>query len=232
MSSILSTVFGRAFWAVVFLTACIRPAVAGGSDAVTTDGILSDSDLYHLATCGAQPDGDCSGPYVRWGSDSVTVAMLPAQPGFPRALTRNLSGALDRAIAEINGAGSGLRLKRRDSRAEDAQIVLTPSGLDAGARAKGLTNINNGAEIGVGYMAVYWTPSRRITRAGIAIAADIAADEIDSVVLEELFQTLGFIFDIDNPAYEGVSILSENSNLTTRIRGQDRDILRLHYPPL
>jgi hypothetical protein len=51
-----------------------------------------------------------------------------------------------------------------------------------------------------------------------------------SVVLEEVFQTLGPRFDIEGAAYEGVSILSQTSNATTRIIGQDARLLRWLYP--
>jgi predicted RNA-binding protein Jag len=49
-------------------------------------------------------------------------------------------------------------------------------------------------------------------------------------MLEELFQTLGFIYDIENRYYEGRSILSQDSNATTTLIGQDRKALRRLYP--
>ena len=38
-------------------------------------------------------------------------------------------------------------------------------------------------------------------------------------------------FDIEGKAYEGLSILSQTSNQTTAIRGQDARLLRWLYPP-
>jgi hypothetical protein len=221
----------RPMMALVLLASMALPALARDIDAVNTSGPLSDSDFYHLAACGAAPGGDCKGPYVRWRASSVTVALLPAERGFPGKRQSQLSQALDQAIAQINGARAGIRLKRRDAQGAEAQIVVTPTAFVSGERTHGLTNVTSGAQMGVGYMSIYWSTNRRITRAGIAIAADIEPGEMDSVVLEELFQTLGFVFDIDNAAYEGVSILSETSNDTTTITGQDRTILRMHYPP-
>jgi hypothetical protein len=43
-------------------------------------------------------------------------------------------------------------------------------------------------------------------------------------------QSLGFLYDIEGQAYDGVSILSQTSNATTTIAGQDAALLRLHYP--
>lgn len=216
---------------LAFVIVPAKGAFAQNQDFVSVNGRLSDLDFYHLATCGARPDGDCEGPYVRWRAGTLSVAILEPEPGFPKAKAKQLSRALDRAIAEINGVGSGIRLARRDQFAGRAQIVVTPTALVTGDRTKALTNVAAGAQMGVGYMSIYWNTNGRIMRGGIAIAADIGSEEMDSVVLEELFQTLGFIHDIDSPSYEGVSILSESSNQTTRIKGQDRKTLLMHYPP-
>jgi predicted RNA-binding protein Jag len=64
----------------------------------------------------------------------------------------------------------------------------------------------------------------------VLIAEDIAIEDLRSVMLEELFQTLGFIYDIENRYYEGRSILSQDSNATTTLIGQDRKALRRLYP--
>jgi serine/threonine protein phosphatase PrpC len=69
-----------------------------------------------------------------------------------------------------------------------------------------------------------------ITEASVLIAEDIAIEDLRSVMLEELFQTLGFIYDIENRYYEGRSILSQDSNATTTLIGQDRKALRRLYP--
>ena len=70
----------------------------------------------------------------------------------------------------------------------------------------------------------------RDAEASVLIAEDIAIEDIRSVMLEELFQTLGFIYDIENRYYEGRSILSQDSNATTTLIGQDRKALRRLYP--
>ena len=88
----------------------------------------------------------------------------------------------------------------------------------------------NGHQIGVGFMWLWWNERGEITDASVLIAEDIAIEDIRSVMLEELFQTLGFIYDIENRYYEGRSILSQDSNATTTLIGQDRKALRRLYP--
>jgi predicted RNA-binding protein Jag len=79
-------------------------------------------------------------------------------------------------------------------------------------------------------MWLWWNERGEITEASVLIAEDIAIEDLRSVMLEELFQTLGFIYDIENRYYEGRSILSQDSNATTTLIGQDRKALRRLYP--
>jgi hypothetical protein len=79
-------------------------------------------------------------------------------------------------------------------------------------------------------MWLSWDDALHIQAASILITSQIEAEQARSVVLEELTQSLGFLFDIENPYYEGVSILSQDSNETISIAGQDRAMLRMHYP--
>jgi hypothetical protein len=88
----------------------------------------------------------------------------------------------------------------------------------------------NGQQIGVGFMWLWWNERGEITEASVLIAEDIAIEDLRSVMLEELFQTLGFIYDVENRYYEGRSILSQDSNATTTLIGQDRKALRRLYP--
>lgn len=50
-------------------------------------------------------------------------------------------------------------------------------------------------------------------------------------MLEEITQALGFMTDIRNPAYDGVSVFSEDSNAAKTLGPQDIMALRRHYPP-
>lgn len=213
--------------ALVTLALLAMPSLA--SDGVATEGRLSDKDFYRLATCGATPGGDCQGPVVRWNSTQLTIAVSPPHRRYPPALAKKVSAALDRAIAQINGAGSAIRITRDDS-LTDPDIIVSLPALSEGDKTRGIPRIPNGHVIGVGFMWLWWNERGNITEASMLIADDITERDLQSVVLEELFQCLGFLYDIENRYYEGRSILSQDSNETTTITGQDRMILRTLYP--
>lgn len=199
-------------------------------DGVASSGRLSDDQFYRLITCGAAPGGKCDIPFVRWNKQRVSVALRPADKGYPPELARAVDRELDRAIAEINrAAGEALRLVR-DDRRSGADILVTRSRLREGQPTRGIPRMPDGEPVGVGFMWLWWDDDANITEASILISSDITMDDLRSVVLEELFQCLGFLYDIENPFYEGRSIVSQDSNETIRIEGQDRMALRRHYP--
>lgn len=215
-------------WGLV-LAACLAALPAFASDGVATEGRLSDKDFYRLATCGATPGGDCAGPVVKWAKPVITLALARAHRRYPPSLARRVSQELDRAIAEINSAGAGLRITRDDSLSEPDIIVSLPA-ISEGEVTRNIPRIPNGQQIGVGFMWLWWNEWAEITEASMLISEDITEQDLPSVVLEELFQCLGFLYDIENRYYEGRSILSQDSNDTTTIAGQDRMILRKLYP--
>lgn len=199
-------------------------------DGVASHGWLSDRDYYRLIACGAPPGGECRTPLVRWSGEVVSVALLPPERGFPAAILAQLDGDLNRAIAQINAAKSGLRLVRDDSLRKRAAIVVTPTSLREGDRTRRIPRMPDGEVIGVGFMWLWWDDRNAITQASILIAQDITPHDLRSVILEELFQCLGFLYDIENPYYDSRSIVAQDSNETTTIRGQDRKALLRHYP--
>ena len=205
------------------------PELAFASDGVISDGKLSNDDLYRLTACGAAPRSECQGRFVRWDQPIVTLAMPPADGNMDPALADQIDTALDQAIATLNAARAGIRLQRAVS-TTPPDIMIYRVGLKEGDRTNGIPGMTDGLEIGVGYMQINWDDALHITDGTIVIAADIDPKDVRSVVLEEVTQSLGFLFDIENPYYEGVSIFSQDSNETTAIAGQDRAILRLHYP--
>ena len=212
------------------LCACLCLSVpAAASDGVASEGRLSNDELYRLTACGAPPGGPCQGPLVRWDQPTVTVSMPPADDGMDPGLADQIDTALDQAIATLNKAHAGIRL-RRSAPSMPSDIVVYRIGLKEGDRTSGIPGMTDGLEIGVGYMQINWDDALRITDGTIVIAADIAPQDVRSVVLEELTQSLGFLYDIENTYYEGVSIFSQDSNETISITGQDRAVLRLHYP--
>ncbi len=220
--AIIITLLTVLAWALV-----TAPAVA--SDGVATAGKLSNADFFRLVTCGAAPGAECRGPVVKWPNRNVTVGLAPAHRRYPPDMAAAVSAELDRAIAQINGAGANLRLKRDDS-LENPDIIVSLPPLSEGMRSRNIPRIPDGQKIGVGFMWLWWDDNAAITEASMLIARDITEEDLPSVVLEELFQCLGFLYDIENPAYVGVSILSQDSNMTTTISGQDRMALRRLYP--
>lgn len=208
---------------------CLLTLPGLASDGIPTEGKLSDKDFFRLATCGATPGGDCDGPVVRWSQARITLALATPSRRYPAALAAKVSAALDHAIDEINSAGSDIRITRDDRLTEPDIIVSLPE-LSEGEPTRGIPRIPNGQPIGVGFMWLWWNENAEITAASMLIAEDIKEGDLPSVVLEELYQCLGFLYDIENRYYEGRSILSQDSNETTEITGQDRMALRKLYP--
>lgn len=199
------------------------------TDAIVTSGRLDDVEFYRLATCGARPGGPCKGPTLRWDKSRLTVRLArsndPVSPGFEA----RLMPAIRNAIAEVNGAGAGIRLSFTNASAAD--ITIRPTNLREGTVMTDSPGFAGPGIMGVGYMTVWSDPSNTIVEAVVLISTSISDADLTSVMLEEITQALGFLHDIDNPYYEGVSILSQTSNATTRLAGQDARILRMHYPP-
>lgn len=204
-------------------------AALAQSDGVASVGRLSDADLYRSMTCGAAPGGDCAGPVVRWNKTRLTVAFVDDSNGQLPEKTALIARSLDQAIETLNQAGANLHLNRRDS-AATADVTLHHVDLKEGDVTQNTPGFPDGLAIGVGHMWLSWDDALHIQTASILITSEIGEDEARSVVLEELTQSLGFLFDIENPYYEGVAILSQDSNATIAITGQDRVVLQMHYP--
>jgi len=214
-------------WAVV-LGLLATAATAQEWDGVAVDTLLPDADFFRLATCGAPPGGDCAGPMVRWPGRLVTVSLRPSAPPVPTEFTRDLSQALDHAIARINAVDMGLRLHRVET--SGADIRVTPTDRAEGSVLPDILFDTAAGVMGVGYMSYWWDAGLHLMSASILISITIKPAELRSVVLEELYQSLGPGFDVDGAAYEGVSILSQSANTTTTITGQDAALLQWLYP--
>jgi hypothetical protein len=221
----------RTLWlALPVLAGLALPALAEEFDGVRADRLLSDADFYRLATCGAAPGQPCDGPVIRWPAATVTVALISGRTAAERATAERISPHLDQAIARINAVGSGLRLQRVGE--AEADIRIRPTDLPEGAELADEPGVSAPGIMGVGYVSLWWDDAHHILDASILISTDISDADLPSVVLEELFQSLGPRFDIEGTAYEGVSILSQSSNATLTIAGQDARLLRWLYPPL
>jgi hypothetical protein len=214
----------------VLLTTLLLATPAFASDGIATVGPLTDTEFLRLLTCGATPDGPCQRDAVKWGNPGeLTLAFGPVPKGYNTAKANQISAAIDAAIASINAAGSAINLTRVDY-TDSPQITLRPTLFYENDAVYDEPGVADGEQIGAGYVYVYWDDRLRMTEGTILIARDIYESEIDSIVLEEITQSLGFLFDIENPDYENVSIFAQDSNTVLSISGQDAAVMRLYYP--
>lgn len=198
-------------------------------DGVAAEGVLSDLDFFRLVTCGAPPGGSCKGPVRRWAKPALRLTIRHGAGPAPIGLTARLQAAIDPALDQINGAGAAIRVERTPG--PFADITVIPTELTEGTVMTEVPGFSGPGVMGVGYMTLWSDEADRITSAVILISTAISDEDLPSVMLEEITQALGPLYDIENPAYDGVSILSQDSNLTTTITGQDAALLRWLYPP-
>ena len=209
--------------------AILIAAPAAAQDDVRARGPLGDADFYRLVACGRPPGGHCRIPMRRWPPDlatALTVAKLPDIEPVSPVIAAQIAQALDKAISEINGVGAGLHLTRLPDNSP-AAIRLQIRSPRSMAIASGITSRRDRPAGMV--IFVPFAPDR-ISGASIMIASDIGLRETNSVVLEELTQSLGLPFDISDKAYTRRSIFAQDSNAVTRLTGQDAAAIRLHYP--
>jgi hypothetical protein len=203
------------------------PAFAG--DGVPTAGLLSDAAFHRLVACGAPPGGECQSGLVAWPGPAVTIALHRGSGPVPGLAPDALSQAIDQAVVQVNGAGAALTLTRRPDDTL-ADIVIRPTAFREGQAVTGEVGMPDGTVIGVAQMNIMGNSKGQATLGVILIAADMTTRDLRSVVLEEIVQTLGLPWDIENPAYEGRSIFAQDTNSVITLAGQDAAVLRLHYP--
>ncbi|MFM2391250.1 MAG: hypothetical protein RLZZ437_2805 [Pseudomonadota bacterium] len=212
------------------LTLLATPALA--SDGIRTLGPLQDAAFLRLLTCGAPPEGSCAMAPVRWARpEELTIGFGPVPEGFPDTVADQIETAIDSALAAINGLGTAVQLRRATPQ-DRPHITLRPTLFAENDLVRDEAGIPDGARIGAGFVYVNWDESRHLTQATILIARDAKIPEIPSIVLEELVQSLGFLYDIENPDYAYVSIFAQDSNSVVTLTGQDATVLRLYYPNL
>ena len=206
------------------------PRAGTTQEYVAVPDLISDEAFYRLVACAAPPGGDCAKPLIRWPEERrlrLRVGIAQIDRGFADYRMDIVDRAIDRAIAEINGAGAHLYLERAFEAPFDVPFYLVDAPQGGAITGTSVPDLD-GSEIAIGRVALR-SRGEWITGAAIAISADIQRREIASVVLEELVQSMGLVTDIVSPAYHD-SIFSEDDNSTTRLRGQDAAALRRHYP--
>lgn len=220
--------------AALALAAWGTAPLAQQGDFLVTDGKLSSEDFYRLVSCRALPGGPCTADPVRWSPDrarDLAVGFAPLPAGYPEETAARMEQALGRAIEEINAAGAALRLRRAEKgQARDITLHLAPVNEGDTIQGTGVRGVD-GQEIGAALVTVWWDQGQDLTEAVIVLAENLPPSDVAPVMLEELTQAMGLMTDIRNPAYEGLSVFSEDSNRVTSLGPQDQEALRRHYPP-
>jgi hypothetical protein len=218
------------------LTTMVGAAFA--RDHTFSNGHLSDDQFYRAVTCKATIDGPCQEKPAHWPayiSNQLTVGLAQVQKGTTKEQEAVVRAAMQHSIALINASGANLKLRYVSGlRAKIGWIkfhIVQPQGpkyLIADVPMKGI----NGLRAQNARTKIYATTSYKIGRAGITISNTITnPTQLRALVLEELVQSLGLMWDIENPYYNDISIFSQSGpdNLL-KIEGQDKAALQRHYP--
>lgn len=199
---------------------------------IPADGPLSDVDFYRLVACAAALGGDCQKEQVRWSpADAldVSVGFVQIEDGYPEDKTKLAQNALEAAILQVNAAGANIHLTLWDkTRKPDIGIHLLTIVNGDLIRNTGLDPLD-GARIKAAKTQVWWRDDLSLIAAAIVIGSDIDTKDLQSIMLEEVTQSMGLLTDIGGEYYENRSIFSESSNALTELGRQDIAALRRHY---
>lgn len=213
-------------WAVILACAALP---AGAQDFVDSTGPLEDTAFYRLVACAAPVGGPCAKPFYRWEKATLSVGIIQRERAFLGGKQNRAKASLVRAVQYLNAVGMGVTL-RIDGAAPDITIHLldTPRGVKISGAT---TPILNGLTMANAITALD-VDGNTITGASIAFSSTLGIRQFESVMLEELTQSLGLLTDIQNPYYRSRSILSQNADNSLKTLGvQDKLSLIRHYPP-
>lgn len=133
-----------------------------------------------------------------------------------------------RAIQRLNAVGMGVTLVAQE---EAPDITIHLLDIARGQKIDGSTApLLNGLTMANAITALD-VEGGTITGTVIGFSNTMTRRQYESVMLEEITQTLGLITDIQNPYYTTRSILSQNAdNSLKRLGIQDTMALIRHYP--
>lgn len=215
------------------LALCAAATMAPAQEYIEAKARLSDDDFYRAVSCAAPVSGACQKETVRWSpADAVdiSVGIVKVALDYPPPLRQLAETSLKKAIAEVNASGANFHLTLSDSNIKpDISVYLLP--LTQGDRITG-TGLYplDGEVIEAARTQIWWRADRSLINAAIVFAKDVAPDDVASIMLEEVTQSMGLLTDIDGSYYHARSIFSESGNQQTRLGPQDIMALRRHYP--
>lgn len=220
------------------LIACAIGSPALAADFTNSNGRLSDTDFYRAVSCKALPKAACAKGLNHWPKEvrgGISVSLVKSSgTKVSSAYAAEANRALSAAIAEVNAVGAGVKLvpyKGPLKALANIRIALVqPKG--KARRVKGFTG-GNGKPLKVqNAMSLSRTVGSKIIASRIAVAVDrVGQDKLRSIILEEVVQSLGLTWDINNPYYQNRSIFGQvGDDTVTRLRDQDAMALRRHYP--
>lgn len=199
-------------------------------------GQLSDRDFYRAVSCRAPPGQVCPTRAERWPlflRGRLSISLAGVQGSDPHFVSRTRN-ALERAVAEINRANSGVQLRSvwgpQASLANIQVFIVEPKGPQKKIEQLSFPPlIGKTADPAVAVRSKLGTT---ILSAGIAIEKNPSiVSRLQPLMLEKILESLGLVWKIQNPFYETRSLFSpvRKSNLG-RLTGQDLIALQLHYP--
>lgn len=203
---------------------------ASAQDYAFSNGPLSDEDFYRLVACGARPGGgECRKPLIHWNRDGpIRVAIRRIDPAFLGGKRLRAFAAVERALQEINRVDTGLRLAEvADDATADVEIFFLD--IERGDTVAGVDDDIDGTTIGNASVRAVIDDENNIQRAVILFSTTLDIRFYESVMLEELTQSLGLMTDIKNPYYDDKSIFSQDTSSMKTLGAQDRMALVRHY---
>lgn len=216
-----------------FLAALLVPATAAAQDYVTTQGMLTDDDFYRLVACAAPPGGACTKPVLRWPvGRPLRVGLERVDDAFLGGKQKRARAAIARAVQYINRIGTGITLERvAGGRDADIRVYLVDTDGERPIAGTGIRGLDGATVKGARVTVWARQGSDQIRAAQIVFGTRLHIRHYESAMIEEIAQALGLLTDIRNPAYEGVSIFSQDSNASKDLGAQDIMALMRHYPP-
>ncbi len=213
------------------LALALLAAPAAAQDYVDVPGLLSDEDFYRAVACGAPPGGDCQKPLVRWeASRPIRIALRRIDPVYLGRRQKVAEGAFKLGLRALNAIDAGFRLSQVPADAT-AEIEVYFLGIARGETiaGTGIAGIDGTPIGGASTRVLFNHETGYIERAVIVFSTTLTTAEFQPAMLEKLTQAMGLLTDIKSPAYDGVSVLAQESNGAKVLGLQDIMALKRHY---